>query len=198
MTDPLHLPGLRSARPKARAILANAPALRLVLSLLSRSVDCRCREIGCTILLGKEATEMLPNNVAARGTLDAFGLGIPIRNPSVRVKHIDCVVDDALDQATRTGLPPFPVPQPQRATAHCGNQLCGAFGHPGLQRFLAFAQSSLDTFPPLDFILGGPVERSLVDGYARLHSYGRNNALGPLAEHPDFRMSKEQAAQHPT
>jgi len=86
------------AHPKAGAILADAPPLALKFALAARGFEHSFRHPGLAVFLGVEHREVLPENILGRIALDSLGPGVPARHPAVRVEHVDCIVDDRLDE----------------------------------------------------------------------------------------------------
>jgi len=71
------------ACPEGRAVLANAPALGLVLSLAGCNVERPRRQIGRAVLLGEKAAKVLPDDLVMAVSFDALRPGIPAGNYSV-------------------------------------------------------------------------------------------------------------------
>ena len=96
------------ARPEARAVLANPPALGFVAARLPGRLERVRGHAGVEVLGGVEAAEMLADDFVGRITLDSRGARVPVGYAPVRVEHVDCVVGDALDEQPE---PPLGVEQ---------------------------------------------------------------------------------------
>ena len=84
--------------PEARAILSDAPILRLE-TALARSCCQRILRFSCrAILFRVEGAEMPADDFTRRIALDALGAGIPRRDIALRIEQENRVVGDALNQ----------------------------------------------------------------------------------------------------
>jgi hypothetical protein len=86
------------ARPEARAVLADAPAFAFELAFRARGFEHLFRKPGGAVLLGIEFGEMLTDDLFGLKPLDPLGTSVPAGHEPFRVKHVDRIIDDRLDQ----------------------------------------------------------------------------------------------------
>jgi len=92
------------ARPKARAVLANAPPFRLVMARSSGRLQSQFWYASLGVFRRIEPRKMLANDFVRGIALDAFGAGVPVRHLAGRIQHIDCVVGHALNQEAKAAF----------------------------------------------------------------------------------------------
>jgi hypothetical protein len=88
--------------PEARAVLAHAPGLGLVLALRQGGFQGKLGHAGVLVLGRIEARKMLAQDFLGLVTLETVGAGVPAADAAVRVEHVDGVVADARDQVLVT------------------------------------------------------------------------------------------------
>src|SRR5690606_14289032 len=84
-----------NARPEARAVLANAPTFRFVLTLLRRDAERMLRRMSRAVFVRIENGEVFADDLFARVALDALRARIPCVDEAGRVDHVDRNVLDA-------------------------------------------------------------------------------------------------------
>ena len=87
-----------NACPKPRAILSHAPTLSFELSLAARCLEHRLRHFRLAILGGVEERKVLADDFVGSEPLDPFRARVPARDATGQVQHIDCIIDDRLDE----------------------------------------------------------------------------------------------------
>src|SRR4029450_12776251 len=92
------------AGPKARTILAHAPALGLELAAVAGYAQRPLGSARLAVFLGVEATVVLADDVLGGIALDALGPGVPIVDDATRIEHVDRVVGDAVHEQLETAL----------------------------------------------------------------------------------------------
>src|SRR5262249_43432342 len=63
-----------------------------------RNVERATRELGLAVLGGEKAGEGLPDDLLGRIALEPRGAGIPAGDPSIKIDHVDRIVDDRVDE----------------------------------------------------------------------------------------------------
>ncbi|MNU94381.1 hypothetical protein D3C71_843620 [compost metagenome] len=86
---------------KARAVLAQTPALVLETPVAHRNLQRALRFAGSTIFRGVEHGKMLADDFFRPVALDALRPGIPVGQASIRSEHVDGVIRDALHQQAK-------------------------------------------------------------------------------------------------
>src|SRR6185312_4244705 len=92
------------ARPEASAVLAHAPAFRLVFALAPRSRQRLLRDPALPVLIGIETREVVPDDLLGGVALDALRARVPVGDDAVRNEHEDGVVDHPPDQQAKAPL----------------------------------------------------------------------------------------------
>src|SRR5262249_25541604 len=90
--------------PEAAAVLAQAPALVLVLPRSGGDLQLPRRLARCYILRRIEAREVLADDLRGAVALDALGAGVPGEGAGLRVEEEDGVVLDPLDEEAEAFL----------------------------------------------------------------------------------------------
>ena len=107
--------GNDDARPEARAVFAQPPALLLEAALARRHLQLPLRLAALDLLRRVEAREMLADDLGGGVALDALRAGVPARDAALGIEHEDGVVDDALHHQPEA---PLAVGEQARALEH--------------------------------------------------------------------------------
>ena len=96
-------------RPEARSILSYAPAFRLEPTFPPCSFKSARGDTGLAILLGIKSGEMLPHDFLRRISFETLRARVPAADPTFRIKHVDRVVGDTLNEQFENAARPGPV-----------------------------------------------------------------------------------------
>ena len=83
---------------KTAFVLPDAPSLGFVFSGAPRDLQSSFRDAGRPVLGRVEHRKVLAHDLFARIALDPFRTGIPIDDVTLRIKHVDRVISDALHE----------------------------------------------------------------------------------------------------
>ena len=176
------------ACPKAASVLAHPPAFGLELSRFRGSPQSALWNLGRFVFRRVERRKMAADNLVAGIALGARRARIPVDDVTVRIKHEDRVIRDALDQKTEPALGIFKL-----------GKACGQFARPLvrtlLETLIELLQLLLGPRSCRDFALAGLIKTRVVDRDGGLSRESRDNSFGALGKDARLRMAEEQPAE---
>ena len=135
-------------RPKRGAILADAPAFRLVFAGRCRDRQCLCGHPLGPFIFSIKPRKVMADDLLARIALDPFRACVPVHHMTLRIQHVDRVIGNALDQQPEAafGILEFRL---------AGGELEGALFGPLFERLVDALKLLLRLAARFDFLLIG-------------------------------------------